>query len=146
MEPEGSLPQSQVPATCPYPEPARSSPHPTYHFMKIHFNIILPSTPGSLQWPLSLRFPHQDPVYASPLPHTRYMPHLARITNNNAFHSVIFFSSKNISSKVCSQHCQPFFFIKHGLNSIHFNSFPKCDFVSIFDILKHEFNAKIFKN
>jgi len=24
MEPEGSLPRSQVPATCPYPEPARS--------------------------------------------------------------------------------------------------------------------------
>jgi len=33
MEPEGSLSQSQVPATCPCPEPARSSPyppHPTY--------------------------------------------------------------------------------------------------------------------
>ena len=32
MEPEGSLPHSQVPATCPYPQPARSSPyspHPT---------------------------------------------------------------------------------------------------------------------
>jgi len=28
MEPEGLLPHSQVPATCPYPEPARSSPHP----------------------------------------------------------------------------------------------------------------------
>ena len=28
MEPEGSLPHSQVPATCPYPEPARSSPCP----------------------------------------------------------------------------------------------------------------------
>jgi hypothetical protein len=26
MEPEGSLPHSQVPATCPYPEPARSNP------------------------------------------------------------------------------------------------------------------------
>jgi hypothetical protein len=26
MEPEGSLPHSHVPATCPYPEPARSSP------------------------------------------------------------------------------------------------------------------------
>jgi len=26
MEPEGSLPHSQVPATCPYPEPARPSP------------------------------------------------------------------------------------------------------------------------
>jgi hypothetical protein len=32
MEPESSFPHSQVPATCPYPEPARSSaypPHPT---------------------------------------------------------------------------------------------------------------------
>jgi len=28
MELEGSLPHSQVPATCPYPEPARSSPYP----------------------------------------------------------------------------------------------------------------------
>jgi hypothetical protein len=25
MEPEGSLPHSQAPATCPYPEPAQSS-------------------------------------------------------------------------------------------------------------------------
>ena len=31
MEPEGSLPNSQQPATCPYPEPDQSSlcPHPT---------------------------------------------------------------------------------------------------------------------
>ena len=28
MEPEGSLPHSQMPATCPYPEAARSSPYP----------------------------------------------------------------------------------------------------------------------
>ena len=28
MEPEGSLPYSKAPATCPYPEPARSSPYP----------------------------------------------------------------------------------------------------------------------
>ena len=26
MEPEGSLPHSQMPTTCPYPEPAPSSP------------------------------------------------------------------------------------------------------------------------
>jgi hypothetical protein len=29
MEPGSSLPYSQVPATCPYPEPAPSSPHNT---------------------------------------------------------------------------------------------------------------------
>jgi hypothetical protein len=27
MELEGSSPQSQAPANCPYPEPAQSSPH-----------------------------------------------------------------------------------------------------------------------
>ena len=30
MEPEGSLSLSQVPANCPYPEPARSSPYPPH--------------------------------------------------------------------------------------------------------------------
>jgi hypothetical protein len=46
MEPGGSLPHSQEPTTCPYPEPAQSSPCPSSHFLKIYFNIILPSTLG----------------------------------------------------------------------------------------------------
>ena len=70
MEPQGSLPNSQVPATCPYSEPARSSPWPASHFFKIHINIILPSMRGSHKWYLSLIFPHQNPVYISTLPHT----------------------------------------------------------------------------
>ena len=74
MEPKGSLPHSQVPDTCPYPELARASPYPTSHFLKIHLNIILPSTHGSPQWYLSLRFPHQNPIHASLLPHRRHMP------------------------------------------------------------------------
>ena len=36
MEPEGSLPYSQVPVTCLCPEPARSSHTPTSYFLKIH--------------------------------------------------------------------------------------------------------------
>ena len=48
MEPEGSLPHSQEPATCHYPDPARSSPYPpTSHLLQIHLNIILSSAPGS---------------------------------------------------------------------------------------------------
>ena len=60
---------------CPPTVPILSQPDPVHtHFLKIHLNIILPSTPGSPQWPLSFRFPHQNPVHASLLPHTRYMP------------------------------------------------------------------------
>jgi len=33
-------------------------------------NIILPSTPGSPKWSLSLSFPHQNPDYTCLVPHT----------------------------------------------------------------------------
>ena len=46
----------------------------TSHFLKIHLNIILPSRPWSSKWPISLRFPHEIPVYNSTLPQTCYMP------------------------------------------------------------------------
>ena len=106
MESEGSLPHSQVPATFPYPEPARFSPYS--HILppeKTHLNIILPSALGFPKLFLSLRFPHQKPVYASPLTHTRYMP--------RPFHPSLFYHPINIgeqyrsfSSSLCSfLHC-----------------------------------------
>ena len=67
-----------MPATCPYPEPARFSLYLTSHFPKIHLNIILPSKPRSPKWSISLSFPHQNPVYAYPLPHTCFMPSPSR--------------------------------------------------------------------
>jgi len=63
---------------CPPPVPILSQPDPvrtpTSHFLKIHLNIILPSKPGSPQRSFPLRFPYQDPVHTTILPHTRYMP------------------------------------------------------------------------
>ena len=70
MEPEGSLPHSQASATCLYPGPPQSSPY-------THIpppNIINPSTPWSVQWSPSLRFPHQDTIRPPLLTHTRHMP------------------------------------------------------------------------
>ena len=74
METKSSLLYSQMPATCPYPEPTPSSPKTPCNFLKVRLNIILPSTSGSPQWSLSLRLPHQKPLHTSPFPHTRYMP------------------------------------------------------------------------
>ena len=71
----------------PPPVPNLTQPDPVYnptsHFLKTHLNIILPSMPGSPKWSPSLRFPHQNPVYTSPLPHMCYMPHPSQMQHHS---------------------------------------------------------------
>jgi hypothetical protein len=77
MEPEGSLPHSQVPTTCPYTEPAQSSPYPHTHFMKINLNIIPPPMLGGPQWSLTLRSPHHNLEKGRTINSARYSDLLA---------------------------------------------------------------------
>ena len=98
MESEGSLQHSQVPATCPYPQPHQSSPCSPSNFLKTHLTIILSPTPGSSKWSLSLKFLHQNPVYTVPLPiHATCPAHLLldMITRK------IFGEEYRLSSLVC---------------------------------------------
>ena len=64
---------------CPPAVPILSQLDPVHttrlHFLNIHLNTILPSTPGSPQWSLPPRFPYQNPAYASPLsPYALHAP------------------------------------------------------------------------
>ena len=126
-----------MPATCPYPQPAQSSPYPTSHFLKIHLNIILTSMPGSLKQSLSFRFPHQNPVYA-PLPVS-----LMNVSLNNlhkallGIHS-IYLGSKDIHCifKTCSP--QSFLFSKKFHLFLNFILFCSNHTYDIHHVIKFE--------
>jgi len=98
MYPEGLFPRSQEPTIYPYSEPDQSilCPLSPFHFLKIHCNIILPSTPGSSKWSLSHRLPHPSTVSTSDLPHTCYMPHPSHSS------SFVNTCNPNISSFSCT--------------------------------------------
>jgi hypothetical protein len=60
-----SLPHSQLHATCHCHDLFNA---PTYHFPKLHLNIIILSMFGYSKWSHPLRLRRQNPVYSSPLP------------------------------------------------------------------------------
>ena len=100
MEPEASLPFTSARHL---PVFWASSIHfhtPTSHFLKIPLHII-PSTPGCSKWSLSLRFPHKNIVYASPLTHTCYIP---RPSHSSQFiiPTILGEEYRPLSSSLCS--------------------------------------------
>ena len=73
MDPEDSLPHSQQPATCPYPEADQSNPCLPIPLLD-NFKIIPPSTSGSSKWSLSNQVsPPKSCMHFSFSPHTCYM-------------------------------------------------------------------------
>ena len=102
MKPEGSSPYLQQSAPSTYPELDQSISRCPSYCLKIHFSIILPSMPRSLKWSLSLRFPHQNPVCASPLRCTCHMP---RPSHPSRFHHLMTFGQQYESLLILPLSC-----------------------------------------
>ena len=71
-----------------------------HYFLKFHLNINLPSTPASPKWSLSLRFPHQNPVYASLLPIRATCP--AHLILDFITRTILGEEYRSLSSSLCS--------------------------------------------
>ena len=92
----------------PPPVPILSQVHavPTTpsHFLKIHLNIILPSTSWSPQWSLSLMFPHQNLVHTSPSIRATCPAHLVLL--DFITRAILGGQYRSLSSSLCNfLHC-----------------------------------------
>jgi len=76
MEPTGSFPCSQEPATGPYLAPFKSNPHAETVSFKICFNSVLPSSPWSPRWPHAFSFSRLNFCMYFPCPNACYTSHL----------------------------------------------------------------------
>ena len=101
MEPEGSLTHSQAPATCSYPQPARSSPYPQIPFPEDPFYYYPPLYSWvSKMVPFSQVSPPKPCIRLSST-HTCYMP---RPSHSSPFYHPKTFGVqyRSLSSSLCS--------------------------------------------
>jgi len=143
MEPEGSLPHSQVPATCPNPEPARSSPYP---------HIPLPESlsqyyPPIYAWVSQVTsFPHVSPPkpthLLSPIRAT-FLAHLSVL--DLITRTILCEEYRSLSSSLCNFLHSPVTSFLLGpnilLNALFSNTLSLLSSINVSDQVSHPYNT-----
>ena len=111
----------------------------TSYFLRIHLNIILLSTPGSSKWSLTIKLPHQYPVYASLLLiHATCLAHLIldfinRTTLGKEYRTLILSLCRFLHSSVTSSLSSP----NNLLNTLFSNTLSVHASINVNDQVSH---------
>ena len=125
----------------PSPIPILSQINPVHTpipLLKIHFNIILPSMPGSSKWSLFLRSSHQNSICSPPLhQYVLHAPHLSFILSSEY---------RSLSSSLCSLRHFPVTFSLLGpnilLSSLFSNTTGLCSSLNVSNAVSHPYKTK----
>jgi len=119
---------------------------PAFYFLKMQHNIILPSMSGSPKWSLSLRFPHQNPLYTPllfPICAT-YPTHI--ILDNLITQKILGEEYRSLSSSLCGFLLSLVISSLLGpnilLNTLFSNTFSLCSSLNISDQASHPNKTK----
>ena len=116
------------------------SPQPPLNFLKIHLNIILPSTSGSPQWSLSFRFTHQNRVHHSPIRAT-CPTHL--ILLDFTIRTIFGKKYRSLSSSLCNFLHSPVTSSLLGpntlINTLFSNTLSLCSSLNVSDQVSHPY-------
>ena len=106
--------------------------------------LPLPSIRGSPKWSPSLRFPLQNPVYASPVPHTCYMTrpsHASRFDHPNNIWWAIKISKLPICSFLHSPVTSSFLGPNTLLSTLFSNTPNQCSTLNVSDQVSHPYTT-----